>query len=89
MVRYIKFLSLPNIIAGKKIVEEMLQYRAKPDLIANEILSILHNEDKREEILQNLSLIKEKLGDKVASYEVARNISEFLTEANGLSENKN
>ena len=78
MLRYIEFLSLPNIIAGKKIVEEMLQYRAKPDLIASEILSILHNCDKREEILQNLSQLREKLGNKVAAYEVAKNISEFL-----------
>ena len=78
MLRYTKFLSLPNIIAGRKIVEEMLQYRAKPELIANEILSILHNSDKREEMLKNLSLIREKLGDKTAAFEVAKILASAL-----------
>ena len=78
MIRYIKFLSLPNIIAGEKIIEEFLQHRADADLIALEILSILYNNDKREKMLKNLSILREKLGNKTASYEVAKNISQFL-----------
>ncbi|MFH0702493.1 MAG: lipid-A-disaccharide synthase [bacterium] len=79
LLRYIKFLSLPNIIAGKKIIEEFLQYRAKPDLIAQEVSSLLHNKEKRQEMINELSLIQEKLGDKIASKEGARIISEYLT----------
>jgi lipid-A-disaccharide synthase len=78
LLRYLKFISLPNIIAGKKIVEEFVQYKANPDLIAEEVLSLLNNEIKRNNMINDLSQIKDQLGSKTASYEVARNISEFL-----------
>lgn len=78
LLRYIKFVSLPNIIAGKKIVEEFIQHRAKPGLIANEILALLHNSDKRNKMIDDLSFIQDKLSDKIASKEVARIISSSL-----------
>jgi len=48
LIRYLKFVALPNVIAGKKVVEEFLQYKAKPDDIAFEVMSLLHNQSKRE-----------------------------------------
>ncbi|OGH98683.1 MAG: lipid-A-disaccharide synthase [Candidatus Melainabacteria bacterium GWF2_32_7] len=78
LLRYIKFASLPNIIAGKKVVEEFLQYKAKPDDIAFEVMSLLHNQDKREEMLQELESVQLQFGDKIASREVARIIGEYL-----------
>ncbi len=80
MVRYIKFLALPNVIADKEVVKEFLQYDAKPTLIAHEVLSILHNQDKREEILKNYDLVIEKLGSQNASYEAAKIINTYLKE---------
>jgi len=77
-LRYIKFVSLPNIIAGKKVVEEFIQYRAKPGLIANEVLVLLHDKDKRDKMIEGLSFIQEQLSDKVASKEVARIIYDNL-----------
>ncbi|OGI00672.1 MAG: lipid-A-disaccharide synthase [Candidatus Melainabacteria bacterium GWF2_37_15] len=78
LIRYIKFVALPNIIADKEIVKEFIQHRAKPDLIANEVLSLLHNETKRNKMIQDLGQIRNKLGDKVASQEVARIINDRL-----------
>lgn len=80
LIRYIRFAALPNIIAGKEVVKEFIQHKAKPDLIANEILTLLHNETKRNEMLLELSRIREKLGDKIASKEVAQIINNHLTE---------
>ena len=77
-VRYLKFISLPNIIAGKKIVEEFLQHRAKPELISQEVLSLLYNSEKREQMVHELSQIQNTLGEKVASKEVAKIINNFL-----------
>lgn len=80
LLRYIKFLSLPNVIAGRKIVNEFLQYRANPNLIAHEVLSLLHDCEKRGKMIDELESIREQLGDKIASEEVARIISEYLDE---------
>lgn len=79
LMRYIKLVALPNIIADKEIVKEFIQNRAKPDLIANEVLSLLHNEERKSEMISELRGIREKLGDKVASKEVARIINEYLS----------
>jgi len=78
-LRYIKFLSLPNIIAGKKIVEEFLQHRAKPELISQEILALLYNNEKREHLIHELGQIQNTLGEKVASREVAKIINKYLS----------
>ncbi len=80
LIRYIKFAALPNIIAGKEVVKEFIQHKAKPDLIANEILSLLHNEEKRNEMMHEMGKIREKLGDKIASKEVAQIINRHLQE---------
>ena len=85
-IRYIKFAALPNIIAGKEVVKEFIQDRAKPELIANEILALLHNKDKRDKMLQEMGSVREKLGDKIASEEVAKIINGYLTEANSRKE---
>ncbi len=80
LIRYIRFAALPNIIAGKEVVKEFIQHRAKPGLIANEILALLHNEGKRNEMIREMGKIREKLGDKIASKEVAQIINRHLSE---------
>lgn len=77
-LRYIKFISLPNIIADRQIVEEFLQNKAKPELISQEILDLLYNNEKREKMVHDLAQIQDILGDKVASREVAKIINSYL-----------
>jgi len=79
-IRYIKFAALPNIIADKEIVKEFIQHKAKPEPIANEILALLHNSTKREKMQQEMAKIRGKLGDKIASQEVAKIINKHLCE---------
>ena len=78
MLRYLKYVALPNIITGRPIVKEFLQNDAKPDLIASEVLSLLHDQTKRNKMIQELEQIQEQLGDKIASSEVARIIFENI-----------
>jgi lipid-A-disaccharide synthase len=59
----IPFIGLPNIISGRKIVEEFIQHRATPDAIADEIGKILSNAEYAAEISRNLGRVKERLGD--------------------------
>jgi len=77
-IRYLKFVALPNIIANKKIVEELIQHRAKPELISQEVMSLLYDAEKRSTMIQELGKIQDALGKKVASKEVAKLINKFL-----------
>ena len=78
LIRYLKFVALPNIIAGKEVVKEFIQNKAKPELIANEVLALLHNKDKREKMKYEMEQIRKQLGDKIASREVAGIINRYL-----------
>ena len=55
----IPFISIVNIIANKKIVEECLQKNATPQKIASETLQLLKYPERMKE---NLSKVKNSLG---------------------------
>ncbi len=71
LVRCIKRVSLPNIILDKDIVPELIQMKAKSDLIAEYILKILNDENYREEMLKYLKNVKQKLNVSHAAEKVA------------------
>ena len=78
LVRCIKKVSLPNIILNKDVVPELIQGKAKSDLIAYNIEKFLYNEDDREENIANLSQVRDCLSDKYSAYEVAKVITEAI-----------
>jgi lipid-A-disaccharide synthase len=78
----IPYISLPNIIAGRKVVPELLQYAVTGDNIANEIVSILLDSHVHNTMVQDLAEVRQKLGAVGAVERVAR---EILTIAKGLS----
>ena len=41
-----KFVSLPNIISNESLVSELIQENARPDLLANAVISMLQNPDQ-------------------------------------------
>ncbi len=59
----ISFIGLPNIVAGKRIVEELVQHRATPGTICREIRKILSDAAYASEISANLLKVREKLGE--------------------------
>lgn len=60
-------IGLVNIIAGKTIVPELIQKDANGQRIADEALSILKNEDKKQKIIKELEAIRAKLGEPGAA----------------------
>lgn len=78
LIRQIKLVSLPNIILNKCFIKELIQHKARPELVAQEITELLTNETKALEMKNNLDLIKNILGDKIASKEVASALKEEL-----------
>ena len=78
MVRCINRVCLPNIIADKDIVPEILMARVKPDIIAYEIEKLLYDKPYREQKIEDLGTVKEMLSDKISSKEAAAEICAFL-----------
>ncbi len=69
----IKYFSLPNILADKKILPELLQNAVTPEKISAEVLKILEN---REIITDKLKSACKKLGESGAANRIARKILE-------------
>jgi lipid-A-disaccharide synthase len=59
----IESFGMVNIIAGKKIVPELLQDEVTPANIINEAEKILNDKEKYDSIKKELLLVKEKLGN--------------------------
>lgn len=73
------YIGLVNIISGKKIIEEFIQYRAKPQAIATYITEILNNPRRITALKDGLSKIRYLLGEKGASKRAAGIIADLLT----------
>lgn len=58
----IAFIGLPNIIAGKKIVTELIQHEASAENLATEIKRLLTDKDYAQTLRKELQLVKEQLG---------------------------
>jgi lipid-A-disaccharide synthase len=67
----IKNISLANIVAGKRVVPELLQSRVTPRQIAVETVTLLDDNDLRSKMAEELSVVKTQLGTKGASTRVA------------------
>lgn len=68
----IDMIALPNIVAGKKIVPELIQEEVNPTNIINNIDLILNDKKNYKKIKKELSILHEKFGNKKASRNVAR-----------------
>lgn len=71
-------IGLVNVVAGKRIVPEYVQNKAKPHLIAQEAFSILNSPQKITEIKQNLISVKQTLGPPGVTTHAAGIIVKFL-----------
>ncbi len=71
-------IGLVNVVAGKKIVPECIQFEATPEKIAREIKLIYTNEKKIAEMKSELRKVKESLGAPGASRRAAEIILKTL-----------
>ncbi len=56
-------IGLVNVVAGKRIVPELTQFRVRAENISKEVLEILNDEDRQENIKKGLRQVKQKLGE--------------------------
>ncbi len=74
----VPFLGLANLVAGERVIPELLQNDVTPDRLAREALEILEGGQKRENMIEKLGMVKERLGRGGASEKTARIAMEML-----------
>ena len=79
----VKHLGMPNVLAGREIVPEFIQHRARPDLLAGAVLTLLEDQSAREEMLANFNKVIAQLGNTGASLKAAHVIACELDRPNG------
>ncbi|KAF0220707.1 MAG: lipid-A-disaccharide [Geobacteraceae bacterium] len=69
---------LCNIVAGERVVKELIQHDAEPGKIAEEIARILNDADYAAAMKKKLGMVKERLGHGGCSEKVAQLALEML-----------
>jgi lipid-A-disaccharide synthase len=78
LVISVKNIGLVNIVAGKTIVPELIQDEATGERIALEALTILTNDEKKQQIIKELNEIRAKLGNPGAAIRAAKLACDML-----------
>lgn len=74
----VPYISMVNIMAQRKIIPEFIQFKARPQKIAEEAIKLLTDPAKIERMKNDLLEFKSLLGEKGASRRAAQIINNFL-----------
>ncbi len=74
----VPYIGMVNIVVGKRIVPEFIQFGANPKKISEQVLEILENPSQIEQMKNDLAQVKSLLGEKGASLRAAQIILNFL-----------
>jgi len=74
----VPYIGMVNIVAGKRIVPEFIQFGANPKKISDSILKLLQNQEYACQLTQNLLAVKNSLGEPGASARAAKLILDYL-----------
>ncbi len=78
MAVQVPYIGLVNLVAGEKVVPELIQGDVTAEKLADEARAILDNDEIRERMKENLGFVKEKLGRGGASERTARIALEMM-----------
>ena len=74
----VPFIGLPNLVAGKSIVPELIQFQATPERIADEASRLLESPERRRRMQQQLLEVRDQLGPQGAAARAAEAVLEML-----------
>lgn len=75
----VKHIGLPNIIAGRQIIDELLQEDCNSINIANTVLKYLSDDNLYDNIKKELLTVRQKLGEDGAVDRIAQTIDDFIS----------
>lgn len=78
------YIGLVNIVRGKKVAPEFVQFSAKAEAITQEAISILSTPLKWEKMKEELEKVRDLLGQSGASQRAARSIFDYLTKIEAI-----
>jgi lipid-A-disaccharide synthase len=78
----VKYLAMPNLLAGEEIFPEYIQHAAAGDTIAQATLDLLGDNNRRAKIKARLSEIIDSLGEPGANLRAASAIMHLLNSRN-------
>ncbi|MBM3243557.1 MAG: lipid-A-disaccharide synthase [Candidatus Omnitrophica bacterium] len=73
------YIGLANIVAGKKIIQEFIQFQASPKKIAEYVVNTLRNPVRLQDLREGLTKIKPALGETGAAKSAAKIILSLLS----------
>jgi lipid-A-disaccharide synthase len=80
LVVNVKYLGMPNLLAGKEVIPEFIQHRAKPGIIAKAVRPLIEDADTRKRMISEFDSIIAKVGRGGASERAAQVIIQELKE---------
>lgn len=78
----VRHVTLPNIVADRQVIPELLQGEARPERMAAELARLLDNEEAREAMRHGYAEVRQRLGPPGA---IGRGAREILDEVSVLS----
>src|SRR3989338_800609 len=75
---YLSYAGLPNLLAGREIAPELIQFGANPGNIAEKAMYFLKDQNRLNQMKEELKKVKHSLGEPGASKKVAWIIIEYL-----------
>jgi len=78
LVRGVRHAGLPNIVAGREVVPELLQSAATGARVADAAAAILNDPGRRAAMVEGLRTVRRQLGDRGAAARVAAIAAEML-----------
>jgi lipid-A-disaccharide synthase len=70
--------AMPNLIAGREVVKELIQGDFRPETVAVETLALLEDEGRRGALLEGLAEVRARLGPPGASARAAEVVARFM-----------
>src|SRR5262249_48247539 len=74
----VESVALPNLIAGHRVVPELLQDRLTGEALATNVAELLDDDARRERMSKELAIVREKLGEPHASERAARRVLDLI-----------
>ena len=78
-----EFFSMVNLIAGRRVVPELIQRQFTPASVSDEVLRLLRDAEARERMRRDLAEVRRRLGPPGAAARAARAIADLLAGASG------
>jgi lipid-A-disaccharide synthase len=74
----VSMFSMVNLVAGERVVQELIQEECTPEAVAREAVELLTNAERVADMKAHLAVVREKLGGSGASQRAAEAILELV-----------